>query len=83
MSPPVPLPIPRPKPARAASHLGRGLAPGIVCVVCGGPRDSRKREACGPRCRAALSRRRKAEAQAERDQAIKGLLEAALRRMEH
>ena len=31
------------------------------CAACGGPRNPRKREACSDRCRAALSRRRRAQ----------------------
>ena len=34
-------------------------SPEPVCVVCGGPREPRKREACSDRCRAALSRQRR------------------------
>ena len=42
-------------------------SPEPVCQVCGGPREPQKQAACSDRCRAALSRRRKAEAQRTRD----------------
>ena len=48
----------------------------LVCVVCGRPRDRRKREPCSDKCRAALSRRRRAEVQTTRDQEIRATLEA-------
>ena len=69
-----PLPPDGPSPERSAP-VG---SPQPVCVVCGGPRDYRKREACSDKCRAALSRRRRTEAHRTRDEAIRTLLETAL-----
>jgi predicted nucleic acid-binding Zn ribbon protein len=57
-------------------------SPQPVCVICGGPREIRKREACSDKCRAALSRRRRNEAQSTRDGKIRLLLEAALKTLE-
>lgn len=51
-------------------------SPQPVCVVCGGPRELRKRETCSDRCRAALSRQRRALSQTTRDQEIRDALEA-------
>lgn len=56
-------------------------SPQPVCAVCGGLRDSRKRETCSDKCRAALSRRRRIQTQTTRDQEIRTLLEEALRRL--
>ena len=53
-----------------------------VCAVCGGPRDPRKREACSDRCRAELSRRRRTDALRARDNEIRALLAAVLRKLE-
>lgn len=53
------------------------------CEACGGPMAERKsKHACSGKCRAVLSRRRKVEALAARDLKIRGLLEAALRKLE-
>jgi predicted nucleic acid-binding Zn ribbon protein len=59
-----------------------------VCVVCRGPRDPRKRAACSDKCRAALSRRRRAQTQATRDDELRvtlteigRLVQANLRRL--
>lgn len=48
------------------------------CSACGKPLTGRQRLSCSGRCRAALSRKKKAEAQEERDRKIRGLLEEAL-----
>ena len=40
-----------------------------------------RQTACSGRCRAAISRERQRQAQAARDAEVKGLLEAALRRL--
>jgi hypothetical protein len=56
-------------------------SPQPVCSVCAGPRDTRKREACSDRCRAALSRRRRKDAQSTRDGEIRALLETALTKL--
>ena len=56
-------------------------SPESICVVCGGPRDARKREACSDKCRAALSRRRRKDARRSRDEEIRALLETALKKL--
>jgi predicted nucleic acid-binding Zn ribbon protein len=48
------------------------------CPVCGQAMTGRKTSACSDRCRAALSRRTRAEEQTERDQRVRALLETAL-----
>src|SRR5262249_51561995 len=57
-------------------------SPQPVCAVCGGPRGSRKREACSDRCRTELSRRRRKDALRRRDGEIRALLATALRKLE-
>jgi len=74
MRPPGQVP---PQPERSAVVA----SPQPVCAVCGGPRDPRKRETCSDKCRAALSRRRRASATEARDRALEELLETALRRL--
>jgi predicted nucleic acid-binding Zn ribbon protein len=54
-------------------------SPQSVCVVCGGPRDPRRREACSDKCRAALSRHRRTQTQTTRDQETRDALEAIAR----
>lgn len=85
MSPRRSLPPDGPSPERSAL-VG---SPQPVCVVCGGPREPRKREACSDKCRAALSRRRRAQIQTTRDQetraaleVIAGLVQGTLGRLE-
>jgi predicted nucleic acid-binding Zn ribbon protein len=51
-------------------------SPELACIVCGGPRDPRKREACSDKRRTALSRRRRTQAQTTCDRAIRATLEA-------
>jgi predicted nucleic acid-binding Zn ribbon protein len=74
----MPDPARRLRPPRDArtfdSHQGVD-SPGPACVVCGGPREARKREACSDRCRAALARRRRAEQRQARDRALVALLD--------
>jgi predicted nucleic acid-binding Zn ribbon protein len=74
-------PPPRSSPVAGASPERSAPvgSPQPVCVVCGGPRDPRKRETCSDKCRAALSRRRQAAARDTRDQKVIALLQAALR----
>jgi hypothetical protein len=60
-----PVPSHRPAP-RTRAEPERALLAGRPCPGCGAPLTGRKREACSPRCRAALSRRRLADAQAAR-----------------
>ncbi len=55
--------------------------PDRPCPVCKGPMTGRQKSACSGRCRAALSRRKKAQAQEERERRIQGLLEEAVRLM--
>jgi predicted nucleic acid-binding Zn ribbon protein len=51
-----------------------------ACEVCAAPLTGRpQQKCCSARCRAAWSRRRRAEALAERDQRLRALLEGALR----
>jgi hypothetical protein len=84
MSPRRSLPLDGPSPERS----GVAGSPQPVCAVCGGPRDDRKREACSDRCRAALSRQRRAQAQVSRDDELRAtlteireLVQASLRRL--
>ena len=83
--------VPTPSPQVPAEPERSGVlgSPQPVCVVCGGPKDSRKREACSDRCRAALSRHRRVLTQTTRDQetraaleAIAGLMQSTLGRLE-
>jgi hypothetical protein len=67
-----PLPPDGPSPERSAL-VG---SPQPVCVVCGGPRNPRKREACSDKCRAAISRLRRAQIQTTSDQETRAALEA-------
>jgi predicted nucleic acid-binding Zn ribbon protein len=65
-------PVDGPSPERSAP-VG---SPQPVCAICGGPRDLGKREACSDRCRAALCRQRRAQAQATRDGELRATLTA-------
>ena len=49
------------------------------CPVCKGPMAEQKESACSGRCRAALSRKKKAQAQEERDQRLQRLVETLAR----
>ncbi len=49
------------------------------CETCGTPLTGRQKSACSARCRAALSRRKRAEAQEERDQRLQRLVETLAR----
>ena len=49
------------------------------CPVCGGAMPGRKTSACSDKCRAALSRRMRAEKQTERHRRMRAYLEAAVR----
>ena len=51
----------------------------LVCRVCGKPLRHRQRQVCSGKCRAALSRGRKAEAESQRTRRVRGLLAEALR----
>lgn len=48
------------------------------CPACGKLLTGRQKSACSGRCRAEVSRRRKAQAQENRERRIQGLLEDAL-----
>jgi predicted nucleic acid-binding Zn ribbon protein len=74
-------PLHPPEPASESERSAVVASPGPLCTVCGGPRGPRKREACSDKCRAALSRRLRERAFATRDQEIRDLLEAALRKL--
>ena len=50
-----------------------------VCRVCGKPLRRRQRQVCSGKCRAALSRGRKAEAESQRTRRVRELLAEALR----
>jgi predicted nucleic acid-binding Zn ribbon protein len=50
-----------------------------VCCVCGKPLRRRQRQVCSGKCRAALSRGRKAEAESHRTRRVRVLLAEALR----
>jgi predicted nucleic acid-binding Zn ribbon protein len=73
MSQPPPTPKVQPQAARAGY-----AAPGVPCPICRQPLPAGRR-VCSGRCRAALSRTRRAEAQAARDAEVRRLLAAALR----
>ncbi len=62
--------------ARVAASV---IASGGACEVCGVPLTGKQEKCCSGRCRAALSRRTRAEGQAERDRRVRELLETALR----
>jgi predicted nucleic acid-binding Zn ribbon protein len=64
-----------------AERSGVVGSPEPACVVCGGPRDPRKRETCSDACRAALSRARRARAQLKCNAEIRAMLEAALEKL--
>ena len=51
------------------------------CPVCRTVPLTARQGVCSPRCRAARSRLRKAEARRERDAEIRSLLEAALKKL--
>ncbi len=53
--------------------------PDRPCPVCKGPMTERQESACSGRCRAALSRQKKAQAQEERDHRLQRLVETLAR----
>ena len=57
--------------------------PDRPCPVCKGPMAEQKESACSGRCRAALSRRKKAQAQEERERRMQALLRETLRLLKH
>lgn len=50
------------------------LSEGRLCPICERPLTGRQRSACSDRCRAALSRRRRAKELAERNVRLQGLV---------
>jgi predicted nucleic acid-binding Zn ribbon protein len=72
---------PEEKSERAApspSVVGSG-EPSRACPICGRALSGRQKSACSDRCRATLSRSRRAEALQVRDQEVRKLLLAAIR----
>jgi len=63
--------------APCSASPGAVVASSGTCPICGTPLTGRQK-ACSGKCRAALSRRRKAEGQAHRDRRVRELLERAL-----
>ncbi len=81
MSTHIDIAIPGEKTERAAPSpavIGSGEAL-RACPICGRPLTGRQTSACSNVCRAALSRRKRADAQSEKDRRVRELLEAALR----
>ena len=76
------MPRPKPRENRTCGYhapvVGSG-EPIRACPVCGTPPRGRQRSACSGRCGAAKTRRRRTEAQSERDQQVRDLLDAAVR----
>jgi predicted nucleic acid-binding Zn ribbon protein len=79
MSSPENRPVARPDGGRAPA-TGRVVG-SRTCPICSTAPLTARQEVCSGRCRAALSRQRKAEAQRERDAEIRALLEAAVKRL--
>ena len=59
-----------------------GVLASRLCPVCQKVPIHASQEVCSGRCRAARSRQRKAEARGERDAEIRGLLKAALEKLQ-
>ena len=75
-----------PRPGEVPAEAARALldaptedAGQPVCRVCGKPLRRRQRQVCSGKCRAALSRGRKAEAESQRTRRVRVLLAEALR----
>lgn len=83
MSEAIPMPDPPPESERAAvvPRVVGSPGPWRACPACGKPLVGRQRSACSDRCRAALSRQRKAQAQGERDRRIDALVEQIRREL--
>jgi predicted nucleic acid-binding Zn ribbon protein len=79
MSSPKTTPLAHPRGVRAPA--GGDLLASPRCPVCQKAPIHAGEEVCSPRCRAARSRQRKAEARRERDAEIRALLEAALEKL--
>jgi predicted nucleic acid-binding Zn ribbon protein len=56
--------------------------PTAACPICGTPLCGRQKSACSDRCRAAKSRRRRAQAQSEGERRVQELLYSAMRELE-
>ena len=69
-------------PSQVSAESARALlgGSGIGCPACGKPLEGRQ-TACSGKCRAALSRRRREEAQRTRDEEVRVLLETALKKL--
>jgi len=79
----LPKPLSERSPQGARAPLSVGMVGFRRCLGCGGElAPPRKGACCSGRCRAALSRQRKAQAERERIEEVRGLLEAALRKLE-
>lgn len=75
-----------PRPDEVPAVGARALLDGLteegrppVCRVCGKPLRRRQWQVCSGKCRAALSRGRKAEAESHRTRRVRALLAEALR----
>jgi predicted nucleic acid-binding Zn ribbon protein len=80
MSPSESLPVASPDGVRAPA--GGGVLASRLCPVCQKAPIHARQEVCSGRCRAARSRQRKVEARRERDAEIRGLLKAALEKLQ-
>ncbi len=67
-----------PEGERSAVAPDCGRLPEKICGMCGAALTGNQQTACSDRCRANLSRRARAEKEAERDQQVRELLERAL-----
>jgi hypothetical protein len=65
--------------APAPLVVGSGERSESLCPICETPLRGPQRSACSPKCRAAKSRRRRAEERTEKDRRVREPLEATLR----
>ncbi len=76
----VPFSAPEIPPRAARAPHTAPVVASSACLVCGAPMAERKgKQVCSGKCRAALSRRRRAEALRTRDQEIRAGLEGVIR----
>jgi predicted nucleic acid-binding Zn ribbon protein len=80
VQPPDPLPKSERAAVGAAVIDSREVIP--VCPICGKALTARQRSACSDRCRAALSRKQRAQALSERDQRLRALVTALARELD-
>ena len=73
---------PRASPDGVRAPARGGVLASRLCPVCRKVPIHTRQEVCSGRCRAARSRQRKAEARRERDAEVRGLLEAALEKLQ-